>query len=156
MKLFRILFILAIPFMLAGCANEANEPVSITDLANTIEAPEGLVRTYVDNNTFIDVDVPSIVAGLANPAGRSEAVKDDDIAKMKTAIYRFYKNVSLEDGYYVCAINSGKEINISENVFNALHDNLEEMNAFIKAAKDKGETVHIMEPDEAYLNSLLK
>lgn len=142
--------------MLAGCANEANEPVSITDLANSVEAPEGLVRTYVDNNTYIDVDVPSIVAGLVNPSGRSASVNADDFAKMKTAIYRFYKNVSLEDGYYVCSIQNGSEINISENVFNALHDNLDQMNAFIKEVKNKGETVHIMEPDEAYLNSLLK
>jgi hypothetical protein len=156
MKLYKILFAIAIPLLAVGCANDANEIVSDADSANNIDTTKGLVQTYVENNTYIDVDVPSISYSLVNPSTRSVSVNEDDIAKMKTAIYRFYKNVSVKDGYYVCSIQNGADINISESVFMALYENLNQMNAFIKEAKEKGEVVNVTEPNEKYLNSLLK
>lgn len=141
---------------MAACTNETDKNLSVTETITTLKTPEGSVQTYVESNAYINVDVQSIAYGIANPASRSVEVSDDDVAKMKAAIYRFYKNVTVKDGYYSCSLKNGSEINVSDNVFSALSDNLNEMNAFIKQAKDKGEPVTIKEPDEEYLNSLLK
>ncbi|WP_297057337.1 hypothetical protein [uncultured Duncaniella sp.] len=150
-----ILFILMLPVM-AACESEPGKVSSITEAASLLETPEGLVRTYVDGNAYIDVDVQSITHAITNPASRSEEISSDDVAKMKAAVYRFYKNVTVKDSCYYCPVKNGSEINISDRVFSALSDNLQEMNDFIKKVKDRGEPVTIPEVDEEYLNSLLK
>lgn len=153
MRITKLFLILILTFA-AGCA-KTEDLHSVTDMVNAAETPSGLVRTYVETNAFIDVDVPSITYGLANPSSRSSNVNIDDVAKMKAAVYRFYKNVSVENGFYSCSLSNGTEINISEDVFKALLDNLKDMNSFIEECMNKGEVVHITEPTEEYLNSLL-
>ena len=75
---------------------------------------------------------------------------------MKAAVYRFYKHVSVKDGYYVCGIKDGSEINVSQSVFVTLLENLNKMNRMIKEAKDRGEAIEVQVPDEEYMNSLLR
>jgi hypothetical protein len=58
--------------------------------------------------------------------------------------------------HLICSIRSGADINVSDSVFTALSENLNDMNSYIKEAKAKGETVNMFEPDENYLNSLLE
>lgn len=154
MKIFKLLSVITITFLCAGCKSDDNAD-SMLEKVQAVEAPKELVKAYVNNNTYIDIDIPSIAYGIANPASRSVEIGEDDIAKAKAAVYRFYKNVSIIDGYYSCSIQSGSDINVSDNVFTALSENLNEMNSFIKEAKAKGETVNLFEPDENYLNSLL-
>lgn len=64
-----ILFILMLPVM-AACESEPGKVSSITEAASLLETPEGLVRTYVDGNAYIDVDVQSITHAITNPASR--------------------------------------------------------------------------------------
>lgn len=142
--------------VIAACESEPGKASSITEVASLLETSEGLVRTYVEGNAYIDVDVQSITHAIMNPASRSEEISSDDVAKMKAAVYRFYKNVTVKDSCYYSPVKNGSEINISDRVFSVLSDNLQEMNDFIKKVKDKGEPVTIPEVDEEYLNSLLK
>ena len=78
------------------------------------------------------------------------------VSNEKAAVYRFQKHVSVIDGLYSCSLKNGAEINISEELFKSMIDNLEEMNSFIKEYTEKGEKVNVIEPTEEYLESLLK
>ena len=109
-------------------------------------------KEYIENNIYIDDNIETLINNFKNP----EALNSENTAKMKAAVYRFYKNVSVENGLYVCNISKGEDINVSQEIFNALSSNLQEMNHLIQEAKEKGETIVISEPDEEYLNSLLK
>lgn len=155
MKTLKLLSVIAITLLFAGCKSDDNAD-SMLENVKAVKTPKELVKAYVDNNTYIDIDIPSVAYGIANPSSSSVKIGEDDVAKAKAAIYRFYKNVSVADGYFICSIQSGSDINVSDNVFTALSDNLNEMNSFIRKAKAKGETVNIFEPDENYLNSLLE
>ena len=75
---------------------------------------------------------------------------------MTAAVYRFNIHVSVVDGLYYCSLKNGAEINISEDLFKYMIDNLEEMNGSIKEYAEKGEKVNVIEPTEEYLESLLK
>ncbi len=141
----------AILLLMTGCSNNGEKSAAVSE--NNTHAAS--VKEYVDNNAFIDVDVEALVNIVANPDLRS-SVNKDDVAKMKAAVYRFYSNVKIEDGYYTCNIPDGAAINISETVFSALKENLDEMNSAIKVARDEGREVKISEPDSTYLNSFLQ
>lgn len=137
--------------VVSGCSsNGAKTTVVSEDNTSTTS-----VKEYVENNVFIDVDVKELVNTLSNPEINS-SVNEVDLAKMKAAVYRFYSNVKIKDGYYVCNVPDGAAINISEAVFTALKENLDEMNSALKEAKENGHEVKISEPDSVYLNSLLQ
>ena len=157
MKVFKIFMLVAsLPMM--ACVNGENTPITTVGEDTLLVKPSGeLARSYVESNDFIDVDVKSIEYSAINPASsRSQRVSEEDLAKMVAGIYRFYKHVSVIDGLYSCSLKSGAEINVSEDMFISMLNNLEDMNRFIKRAKAKGETVHVMEPTEEYFESLLE
>lgn len=160
MRNLKLLSVITIMLFFVGCKSgnktEDKSTESTAETPQMTDTPKGLVKKYVEDNTYIDVDIPSIAYSLANPSAVSGTISGDDMAKAKAAIYRFYKNVSIVDGYFTCSIQSGSDINVSDNVFTALSENLNEMNSHIKEAKAKGETVNLFEPDENYLNSLLE
>ena len=125
------------------------------DSVRESKAPGELVKKYVEDNAYIDLDVDALVKNVESQDTGS-SLNEEDMAKMKVAVYRFYKHVSVKDGYYVCGIKEGTEINISQLVFKTLLENLNEMNRIIKGAKDRGEAIEVKIPDEEYLNSLLR
>ena len=138
---------------LIGCQNNATN--NLIENPNEINEANTKVKDYVDNNTYIDVDVQALVKKTTAQDFRSNITEDDN-AKMKAAVYRFYKHVSVKDSLYILDIQDASEINISTRVFTALAKNLKEMNDFIKLAKEKGENIDLFIPDEEYLNSLLQ
>ena len=147
-------FLLIVSLLVVGCTNKVDVPAKEVDEIVVMKAPASLVQQYALSDTFIDVDAKALSEIITNPDSRS-AVNSDDIAKMKAALYRFYKNVRLEDGIYICDIEDGKSINISESLFVTLKDNLQKMNDGVKEASEKGIEVVQSKPDSAYLNSLL-
>lgn len=157
MNSFKI-FMLVVSLSLTACVNSERTPITTEgDVFFRSKSSGELVRSYVESNDFIDVDAKAIEYAAINPASsRSQNVTEEDRAKMVASIYRFYKHVSVIDGLYSCSLKSGAEINISEELFLLMLNNIEDMNSFIKNAKDKGETVHVMEPTEEYFESLLK
>ena len=144
--------VLGVVLLLTGCRSGAN---NVLDSVRDTEVSMEPVKKYVDENTYIDLDVDALVKSVVNKT-TGFSVNEDDMAKMKAAVYRFYKHVSVKDGYYVCGIKDGSEINVSQSVFRTLLENLNEMNRMIKEAKDRGEAIEVQIPDEEYLNSLLR
>lgn len=153
MKSFTSLIIGIVIMTLIGCQNNATN--NLIENPNEINEANTKVKDYVDNNTYIDVDVQALVKKTTAQDSRSNITEDDN-AKMKAAVYRFYKHVLVKDSLYILDIQDASEINISTRVFTALAKNLKEMNDFIKLAKEKGENIDLFIPDEEYLNSLLQ
>lgn len=156
MKVYKLFLILALPLM-AGCANSEKAPTPTVDENVLPIKPSGeLVRGYALSNDFLDVDLMKVEKATLFPASRSEDVTEEDFAKAKAVVYRFYKHVTLKDSTYVCSLKNGAEINISEELFNFYLNGLQEANAHIKELNAKGQKVIISEPDEKYLESLLQ
>ncbi len=155
MKTLKLFLILAFP-LIAGCANREKAPAPVMDgVVLPIKPSSELVRDYALSNDFIDVNFKAVEKATLNPASRSEDVTEEDFAKVWAAAYRFYRHVSLEDSMYVWDINNGADINISEEIFNAFTNNLDEANAAVKEWNAKGEKVDLRPITEEYLESLL-
>ena len=101
------------------------------------------------------MDLQNIQNYLVTPSTKNPDA-GAQIEKAKAAIYRFYSNVTVEDGQYVFKIESGKQINISDRTFNELMDNLNKMNSSIREIRERGESVNIQPVTEEYLSGLLK
>ena len=72
------------------------------------------------------------------------------------ATYRFYKNCTQdEDGIVTCHINSGKEINVSEELFEFCVKNMEGNNNWVRKCKKEGKKYGITRLGEKYFNDLL-
>lgn len=152
MRFCSLSMVLVVVLLLAGCRSDAN---NVLDYVIEADAPKEMVKKYVDDNTYKDIDVDALVRGIITPDSRSSG-SEEDMAKMKAAVYRFYKHVSVKDGYYVCDIKNGSEINVSQKVFSVLMGNLKDMNRMIREVKDKGEAIDVQVPDDDYLNTLLR
>lgn len=153
MKIYSIIIVLTSVLLLNGCNNNSNSYIKNSDNENTTQPMSA--KEYVENNTYINVDIKAISNALTNPLSRSN-VSEEEIAKAKVAVYRFYKNVTVDNGIYSCNLTSGEEINVSSEVFSALLDNLNEMNKSAQEIRDKGGKIGMSVPDENYLNSLLQ
>lgn len=129
----------ALLVLAASCANDAK------NVENSVEPPLS-AKEYVAQNTYIEL--PTMDGPLASPDRQSEEMK-------KAVLYRFYKHVKIIDNQYVWDISSGKEINISENIFNELVSNLTECNEWIKEKQASGKKVEFGDIGEEYLKSLI-
>lgn len=75
---------------------------------------------------------------------------------MAAATYRFYKNCTQDaQGRITCHITSGKEINISEELFQRKLKDIQETNKFVERHLKAGTKYRVGKLDEHYLNSLL-
>lgn len=137
--------------LLNGCSNNSDSSIKNSADENTTQSMSA--KEYVENNTYINVDIAAISNVLSSCDNN---ICEEDMAKTKAAIYRFYKNVTLDNGIYSCNLTSGDEINVSPEVFSALLDNLNEMNKSAQEIRDKGGKIKMSVPDENYLNSLLQ
>ena len=144
--------IIGLTTMIYSCQSDLNDTVQNV---SSIETPINAVKKYVDENTYIDLDVIGLAKEIASPSTRA-TIDLDKVAKMKAAIYRFYSNVELKNGIYNCKLTSASEINVSLDVYTALLNNLNEINAAIQKTKEKGQSINVPDVNEAYLNSLLE
>lgn len=154
MKIYSIIIVLTSVLLLNGCNNNSNSYIKNSDNENTTQPMSA--KEYVENNTYINVDIIAISNALSNSLSRDNSISEEDMAKTKAAIYRFYKNVTMDNGIYSCNLTSGEEINVSSEVFSVLLDNLNEMNKSAQEIRDKGGKIEMSVPDENYLNSLLQ
>ena len=112
------------------------------------------MKSLVENNNYLDVDVDRLSQSICSRSGNS--IDTTAMGKMRAALYRFYSRVKVADGKYVCDLKNAEEINISERLYEAILNNLNEMNTWVEQSKASGKEVMIQEVDEAYLNSLLE
>ncbi len=142
-----ILIVVVIIGAIESCTNSNRQQAEEVEYSSAKE--------YATDNSFLDVDLQDIQNYLVTPSTKNPNT-GAQIEKAKAAIYRFYSNVTVEDGQYVCKIESGKQINISDRTFNELMDNLNKMNSSIREIRERGESVNIQPVTEEYLSGLLK
>ncbi|MDE6142458.1 MAG: hypothetical protein K2F94_00100 [Muribaculaceae bacterium] len=148
---------LFVAIILSACGNVDNSNVD-----NTVNySGEGsLARRIIDENTFIDFDMKELTEETvitAHSKTRLSSPKHMEAsAEAKAATYRFYSNIKIENNQLIQTAKSGKELNMSEKVFNAYMDNIDELNRFAREAIERGDSIVIPEITDEYLNSLLQ
>ena len=140
---------LCLTTLMTGCQQKN---AKVLQHSVTIEVPAHAVQKYVNENTYIDLDIKNLSNGII--CGKQ--VDPDEVAQMKAATYRFYRHVRQANGIYVCALSSGEEINVSDRVFETLNKNLKELNLEIARTHKVGKSITTPEVDEDYLQSLLR
>ncbi len=75
---------------------------------------------------------------------------------MKAAPYRFYRHCTIdEDGIMTCHAGSGRELNISEEVFEFRLRDMESLNWMMRKARLEGRKIRPASLDERYFDNLL-
>lgn len=150
------IFPLFVAIILSACGNVDNSNVDNT--VNPVEC--SLARKIIDENTFIDFDMKELTEEIvitAHSKTRSSSPRHmETSAEAKAATYRFYSNIKIENNQLIQTAKSGKELNMSEKVFNAYMDNIDELNRFAREAIERGDSIVIPEITDEYLNSLLQ
>lgn len=149
-RLFLVSLGMGLLLAISGCTNLHD----VNDKEHSVEN-DSKVRQLVESGEYIDLDIKTLALSNCVNKGVTRSLQDD-ADKASAALYRFYSHVTVVDDLYVCDLKSGKEINVSDRVFNELRNSLEEMNRHIGEAKAKGEPIYVGVPDSAYLESLLK
>ena len=103
-----------------------------------------------------NADVQALSLKQKDKANKLTSNEENALCKMKAAIYRFYSHVKIKDGKYSCSLTNAREINISNQLFSTLRQNLESGNVWIEKCKKEGKEIVIPEINEEYLNSLLQ
>lgn len=136
----KLLLLLLIGFM--GCKPVANE----TDVTSGMTA-----KKIVETNAYIDFSLNELKDG-----SRSAQVSLLSSPEFRAGTFRFYKNVSYDSNNIgTCKAKSGKELNMSEELFDLLLNDMENLNRMIRADLEKGIKGIMPAKDEKYFNKLL-
>lgn len=114
------------------------------------------VKEYIESNEFISI-IPDEYYSLREKGKMSEEeIKAADY-QMKAAAYRFYKHCTMDDkGFITCNATCGKELNISEEVFEFRLRDMKGWNDMIEKNIREGAKYKVIRiDDERYLNGLL-
>ncbi|KAA1243095.1 hypothetical protein [Aquimarina sp. RZ0] len=146
MKKIKTIFWSLLLLLVISCAN--NDIVSsdlreITFLESSISA-----KKFVETDEFIDVD-------MRNGKLPIESMSDNEIAKLKAAVYRFYKTVKVENGKYTPPSLTAKQIKISDLLYESLYENILDMNEKLEDLAKDNEKFEVPEVTNEYLESLL-
>jgi uncharacterized lipoprotein NlpE involved in copper resistance len=139
--------------IIMGCKREqtAVSPLPATSVKPSTTKLSLKINQLVKTDSLIDFDAAK---GMTNV---DKSITEPEYAKMRAATYRFYKNVKLVDGKYVYrGTGGGKSINLSDRVFTAFTNNLNDINKSIESQISKGQRIELPEVTDDYLNSLLK
>ncbi len=139
-------------FIFASCQPNSGEQVK----------EEQVVATKsIQQDDILDVDIKY----LENPdyvRGKSK-IPDSTIQQVKEIVRRVYSHIEVKDKQYILKAQSGKEIGVSEAIFQLYKKNLDETNAVLlkweKEGQESGEYHEfalptIKEEDLKYLDSL--
>ena len=145
-----LLFLLAL--LLFGCNNTADNNQTI---ANTQKVEVKSIKEYVNDNDFIAI-TPDVYANQVSRSSISIEEKQNLENQMVAATYRFYKHCIQDDkGRIFCNLTCGKNINISEELFQRKMKDIEETNKYVEKHLKAGTKYRVGKLDEKYLNSLL-
>lgn len=134
--------------LFAACSNQ---PRNVSSIDSTTGDVYAITKSLSSSDELIDLPFWKTLTEKG-----SSGLSAEEIAKAKAAVYRFYQHVSIRNGYYSCDLSSASEIHVSEEVFNDLMNNLEEINRLVKERRDKGMEIELPDVTEDYLNSLLE
>ena len=113
------------------------------------------IKEYVNDNDFIEI-IPGVYANQTSHSSVSTEEQKNLENQMVAATYRFYKHCTQDDkGSIFCNLTCGKDINISEELFQRKMKDIEETNKFVEKHLKAGTKYRVGIIDEKYLNSLL-
>lgn len=153
---FFVLLLPSVLFLMVSCSSSGGKLQSKdTDLGSPQRYS---AKYYVDNNSYLDIDPIMLSRDMMNyTKSEDKDSLDVELAKVKAVFYRFYSNIAEdEDGNYYSKCKSAEELNISEELFKYLLGTLDERNAVVKDAKERGVELIVADITEEYLESLLK
>lgn len=147
-------------FLLAGLCSCSNNQVTTDE--NQEGSPQSrsivvkTVKDYVESDEFINI-IPDEYYRLRENAKTTEAEKQAGDYQMKAAAYRFYKHCTMDEkGFITCHATSGKEMNISEEVFEFRIRDMKGWNDMIEQNIRENASYKVVRIDsEKYLNDLL-
>lgn len=144
--------ILLLVWLLIGCDTVAGNNQNISD---TQKVRVKSIKEYVNDNDFIEI-IPNVYANQATRSSISVEEQKNFENQMVAATYRFYKHCTQDDkGRILCNLTCGKDINISEELFQRKMRDIEETNKFVEKHLKAGTKYRVGKLDEKYLNSLL-
>ena len=97
-------FLIGLCILVGGvyaCQRVDNE--SVCGVLYTQEVDTSLVKKYVYENRFIDIDIYAV----ARMIWAGEQVDTDVMAQVKVALYRYFSHVRIERDKYVCYNKKG-------------------------------------------------
>jgi len=145
-----LLFLSAL--LLFGCNNTAENNQTAND---TLKVKVKSIKEYVNDNDFIEI-IPNVYADQATRSSISVEEQKNFENQMVAATYRFYKHCIQDDkGRIFCNLTCGKDINISEELFQRKMKDIEETNKFVEKHLKAGTKYRVGILDEKYLNGLL-
>src|SRR5690606_35460091 len=109
-------------------------------------------RKFVESHEFLAV--PYTLDELK----RIDKLKlsDEDMAKIKAALYRFFSHVELtSSNTYKINVSNGEEIGISDTLYNTFKSNIDEINLVLQDSTKGSVKYQAPEISEEYLESLL-
>lgn len=133
---------------------------SINQVVSDIGVPSSVkwyavktVKDYINSGEFIEV---TQITDSNKASSYSFQKKQEEDYKMKEAAYRFYKHCTQDkDGIITCNVANGKDINISEEIFELRIRDMESCNEWIRKCKREGKYYKITRLDDKYFNELL-
>ncbi|TCD29753.1 hypothetical protein EZ456_01665 [Pedobacter psychrodurus] len=140
-----------------SCTKKNDESKQLMDKISSYKSSIS-VKALVEKKSFIDVDFAKIapIKLRSNKTEKEMREQELEMAKAKAAVYRFYSHVKLINGLYKVEIENGKSINISENSFIFIENNLKANNDWIEKEKAAGKIVDTPPVTSEYLNALIK
>lgn len=155
------LAIVASLFVISCSNSEKTSSAQADTTDNTIpaEAPctPGLTKKLIEDSSYIDVDIKALSDAILAANQKSQTLDEsmsDDVAK--AVIYRFMSHITVVDGQYVLDNSTAKSLNIPEEAFNTLKQNINDINSAYKKWKEEGMDASIPPIDEEFFDSLLK
>ena len=108
-------------------------------------------REIVDKNVFIDYTMEDL-----NVQSRSTNTIVAAHPAFRAAAHRFYKTVKMDEkGFATWSAKSGKELNMSENLFNHFVKGMEWANTRMEESIKKGKNLQPMDISDEYLNNII-
>jgi len=153
MNKLKILLSILVGLSVISCKREQTPllPVPMSDTKSSMPNFSKKANQLLNSDTVIDFDASKSIIRADKPITESEYIK------MRVATYRFYRHVKLIDGKYVYQGKGGaKALNLSERVFSAFTNNLDQLNKSFSNDLARGTKVELPEVTDEYLNSLLK
>lgn len=159
------LFLLLFATMAAACQQEKAIMDTAAPSASTSIFPNGIFNsdpalTPVDtavaylakSSAFISITP----AYFTNPQLLRQPIPKEDKDKLNAITYRVMKHVKLIDSQYVFSVKNGKEIGISEDIYEIQRSNFEQANDWIRSETKKGIKLDLMQVTDTYLENLLR
>jgi len=150
-----ILIALVLIMSLLACQSSKHVEPNVELLAKSDQYIE------VDMKYFNDIDYATGI----------KKIPDDAMRDIKAVIYRIYSNIDIVDNQYILRVSSGKDIHISDMLFNIYNKHLQKANDYFttpiaainvegengKMKKEQEEEYPVASPiGQEYLNSLLR